>query len=1377
MQSSTLPGTISSHVLIRLTVVAAVVLSLLTGLSSQAGAQEAAPVVDGKYDVTGDGRVTYADVIEVVMTWSTLEEKNDPCGTNSTIPAGHDIDGDGCITVMDVQSVSARVGTHTDSVRAASFEGPFALNLERLTMVVNSTGDAVDVNPGDGICRTSGNVCTLRAAIMEANARPGPETINFNISGTGVREIQLTSALPTIADETGGVFINGFSQPGSQANTNALVSNAVIRIQIRGGGRTGFGAIRISSPNNEIRGIAFYNLNRPVWIAGARADYNVVAGCYLGLNAAGGGAATGSAAGAFGGYVSYAGKYNRWGGPNPADRLIVSGNGNDGIAMDGDGTWHNVIQGALIGLTPDGTGRAVNRSDGIDLNNGASYTIIGGLNPGERNVISGNQNEGVEISHQATTSYNVVLGNFIGTNVTGVTGGTTFRNGGFGVSLEDRSSNNIVGPGNVIANNGRGGMEMYGNGSTGNVIKGNNIGVNVNGAGLANIGWGIRLRYHASNATIGPDNVIAHNTQQGVLIIDPNVNFNTVTRNSIHSNGGLGIDIDPIGVNQNSQYSHNGANGRQNFPVITVATTSEVRGTACPACVVELFVADSAAGAYGEGRTFIASGVANEAGAFVIPVSGLSNGQVITSTATAPDRNTSEFSLNVAVQSSAPTNVPGVIQIEDFTGALDSTAGNAGGVYRATDVDIQTCNDPVTPSGQQCYNVGWTEAGEWLEYQISVANSGWYAFTMRAATPLNNRTFHVEIDGQVASGPIALTNTGGYQTWTNVPFGPFQLSAGQHTIRYVLSGAGMNLNYFSTTATSAPVNAPPTVAIVSPTAGQVIDGDVTIQLDAGDDLTPVQSLTVQVSVDGGEWQAASYVQSSNRFEWVWDTTAVTPGTHSITARVTDSGNLTTTSPAISVTKAGAVGLTIPGRLEAEDYTTALDLSSGNSGGAYRSGDVDIQGCNDTASAGTCHNVGWTEAGEWLAWDVNIASAGFHAFTIRYATPSSGRTVRLEVDGVDVSGAILLPVTGGYQNWSSVTTGAIELPGGSHTVKLIFGSSNINLNYIEAATTAAPPPPPTPTTPQLPGKLEVEDYRGGGAGVGFHDTTPGNSGAIYRSDDVDIQPCTDAASGASCFNVGWTEPNEWLAYDVDIVGGGYFTFTVRYATPSNGRSIRFEVDGVDVTGAIALPNTGGYQAWSSVTTAPVQLPAGSHTLKLVLLTGNLNLNFFEAAAADAPPPPPPPTLPTLPGTLQVEDYRAGGQGVGYNDSTPGNSGGLYRSEDVDIQMCSDAASPSPCYNIGWTEAGEWLAYDVTVPTAGSYTFTFRYASPSASARRIRVEVNGVDASGAILLAPTGGYQIWADGSSGPISLDAGDHTIKILIESSGLNLNYFTVTAS
>ncbi len=74
------------------------------------------------------------------------------------------------------------------------------------TYTVNTTGDQADLSPGDGVCKSGsgfGDLCTLRAAIQEANATEGADAIHFNIPnifGEGVKTIKPASQLPTITE-------------------------------------------------------------------------------------------------------------------------------------------------------------------------------------------------------------------------------------------------------------------------------------------------------------------------------------------------------------------------------------------------------------------------------------------------------------------------------------------------------------------------------------------------------------------------------------------------------------------------------------------------------------------------------------------------------------------------------------------------------------------------------------------------------------------------------------------------------------------------------------------------------------------------------------------------------------------------------------------------------------------------------------------------------------------------------------------------------------------------------------------------------------------------------------------------------------------------
>jgi hypothetical protein len=161
-----------------------------------------------------------------------------------------------------------------------------------------------------------------------------------------------------------------------------------------------------------------------------------------------------------------------------------------------------------------------------------------------------------------------------------------------------------------------------------------------------------------------------------------------------------------------------------------------------------------------------------------------------------------------------------------------------------------------------------------------------------------------------------------------------------------------------------------------------------------------------------------------------------------------------------------------------------------------------------------------------------------------------------------------------------------------------------------ATSTPSPIPPWANRFSLPGTFEAEDYRSGGADIAYHDTTAGNTGATYRLDDVDIQRCTDAALVGPCYNVGWVEAGEWLAYNVSTSDVGYYTFTVRVAAKNAGKTFHIEVGGQDVSGSITVPHTGGYQTWADAATGPIRLSAGNHTLRIVAETDGFNLNFVN-----------------------------------------------------------------------------------------------------------------------------------------------------------------------
>jgi len=160
-------------------------------------------------------------------------------------------------------------------------------------------------------------------------------------------------------------------------------------------------------------------------------------------------------------------------------------------------------------------------------------------------------------------------------------------------------------------------------------------------------------------------------------------------------------------------------------------------------------------------------------------------------------------------------------------------------------------------------------------------------------------------------------------------------------------------------------------------------------------------------------------------------------------------------------------------------------------------------------------------------------------------------------------------------------------------------------------TPTPPPAPTPsptptpapaTTPYggtaatLPGTVQFENYDAGGEGIAYKDTTSGNSGGVYRSNNVDIQATTDIGAG---YNLGYVKATEWLKYTVNVATAGTYTFDARIASSGAGGTFHVEVDGVDATGPFAIPDTGGWQVWATLSKAGVTLTAGTHVLRVVM----------------------------------------------------------------------------------------------------------------------------------------------------------------------------------
>ena len=421
-------------------------------------------------------------------------------------------------------------------------------------------------------------VGSLRQAIIDAVAAPTAGQFNmvaFNIPGAGVHTIRPTSPLPPLKALT----IDGYTQPGSRANTLAKGSDAILAIEIDGS------------------------------LAGAGQDGLVTLG---------------AVPGAGGGSIEVRGLViNRFGGSG----IHITGPGGNGFP------GYALIQGCYIGTDASGT-QARGNGIGIELGTDGQATVgqmtpdFGGNTtpwPAYRNVISGNVGAGIKMDSgdPQSPAFGTVRDAYIGTDAQGL---AALGNGGDGVALGAEAGLGSAGFGtsvylydNVIAANAGDGIDTQ---AIATQAVGNWIGLGLDGHALGNQGNGAYF-HGASNGALAaafgqqgvPGPGVANNAAAGLSIADTAiVDFAGPTS----GNGGLGVDIAPAGPNANDAGDiDSGPNEGLNYPVIASAVVgpgpaTRIQGTinTRPNSQVEVYLYMNTAcnsSGYGEGGRFLGS--------------------------------------------------------------------------------------------------------------------------------------------------------------------------------------------------------------------------------------------------------------------------------------------------------------------------------------------------------------------------------------------------------------------------------------------------------------------------------------------------------------------------------------------------------------------------------------------------------------------------------------------------------------------------------------------------------------------------------------------------------------------------------------------------
>lgn len=244
---------------------------------------------------------------------------------------------------------------------------------------------------------------------------------------------------------------------------------------------------------------------------------------------------------------------------------------------------------------------------------------------------------------------------------------------------------------------------------------------------------------------------------------------------------------------------------------------------------------------------------------------------------------------------------------------------------------------------------------------------------------------------------------------------------------------------------------------------------------------------------------------------------------------------------------------IPSKIEAEKYC--------------QMNGVQLESCSE----GT-QNVGWIDNGDWMTYNISVATAGSYKVSYRVASPNTGATLRLDKDaGATILGSVSVPNTGGWQNWTTVSN-IVNLPAGNYTIGLNATTGGCNINWIDIQINQS-----------YSAKIEAESYA--------------------SMSGIQTESCSEGTQ-----NVGWIDANDWMSYNVNLPYSGTYTIKYRVASPNSTGVLILSKNATDQA-VSSIPNTGGWQNWTTVTTT-ANLQAGQQSLALYARAGGFNVNWWS-----------------------------------------------------------------------------------------------------------------------------------------------------------------------
>jgi endoglucanase len=488
------------------------------------------------------------------------------------------------------------------------------------------------------------------------------------------------------------------------------------------------------------------------------------------------------------------------------------------------------------------------------------------------------------------------------------------------------------------------------------------------------------------------------------------------------------------------------------------------------------------------------------------------------------------FSLNWLDVLHEVKSLPGRIEAETFDRASHVGAENttdAGGGLNVSNIDD----------------------GDWLDYGVSVAETSRFTFTFRVANAYGNGNIQIRDQAGNTLGEVeSIPQTGGWQSWTTVS-AVVELPAGEQILRLHSERGTYNLNWW---AADVVPKEPTHLTLAELPVRTVGEGAFQLVATSNHQESPIafsssDSSVVRVFSEAGQWYAIplaaglAYIQASQ------------PASVGYQA-----GSSPSRMQTVQATTGAQYGL--PGRIEAENFVTSSGLQAGST----------------SDPEGGAQEIGWIGDGQWLNYNVQVAQAGYYAFTFRVANGfSDGATLRLLTSDGTIMGSSEVPRTGGMSNWGTARL-LVYLDAGPQTLRVDIPKGLFSLNWFEGTRNPKP----------IPGRIEAE--------------------AFDRAFAVQTESAQDDGGGA---NVNYIDDDDWMDYSVDVAEAGRYAVRFRVANAYGNGLLEIRTLNGQILSEMAVPQTGGWQSWTTVN-GSVVLPAGGQILRIFARRGAFNLNWIE-----------------------------------------------------------------------------------------------------------------------------------------------------------------------